>query len=162
MTQKKTRRRVYSVKIFASIGAFFAILGLILSFLPLRMFALIPASISIYFVIIAYVLTRVFKTEKKFVYTVFGIAVLSMVIAGISELASSDVVEVDKEFEQKLDVQSKDVDSSLNAAFEEEIVVEQKPVAVKSDTVKSRKKAEKPVEVVEEEFVEEEVGDIEF
>ncbi len=167
------KRKVYSVSIFASIAAFFALLGLILSFLPLRMFALIPASIAIYFSIIAYILTRVFKTNKKFVYIVFGVSILSIAIASITESLSSNVVVEDKEFEQKLTNQTPDIDSSLNAAFEEEIeveVVKEKPVSTvaKQDTIRSKeekdnvKQPQPPAKQVEEEFVEEDIGEVEF
>lgn len=158
----RNNTKTYSVLIFTSIALFFAILGLILSFLPLRMFALIPAIIAIYFTVIAYILSRVFKTKKSFVYTVFGISLLSILIAGITESVSDNVVVEDKEFEQKLEAQTQGVDSSLLEAFDEEVIVD-KVDNEKANTDSSNVGVtDKPKANIQEEFVEEDIGEVEF
>ena len=149
------KRKIYSVGVFASIALFFSIIALILSFLPLRMFALIPAGIAIYFTIVAYVLTRVFKTNRKYVYIVFGIAILSIGIASLTETFTTNIVVEDKEFEDKLEEQAEDIDSVIMEAFEDEVV----EGGIVNDSASKLKK--EPVEF-EEEFIEEDIGEIEF
>jgi len=151
-----------STNIFASISLFFGLLGLILSFLPLRMFALIPAGIGIYFGIIAYILSRVFKVKKKFVYIVLGISVGSIFIASISEQIFSNKIAEDKQFEQQTETATEEDVIDLSEAFEDE---EEEPTIIDSTITKSK---EEPVEetfeeeFIEEEFIEEEFEDTDF
>lgn len=149
------KKKVYSVNIFASVALFFGVIGLLLSFLPLRMFALIPAGIAIYFTIIAYVLSRVFKTNKRYVYAVLGISILSIAIASITESVTTNVVVEDKVFQEKLNESSKGIDSALIEAFED--------AGIMQDTsVDNRIKDSISTPVLEEEFEEQTIEDIEF
>ncbi len=139
-----------STNIFASISLFFGLLGLILSFLPLRMFALIPAGIGIYFGIIAYILSRVFKVKKKFVYIVLGISVGSIFIASISEQIFSNEIAEDKQFEQQTETATEEDAIDLSEAFEDE---EEESTIIDSTITQS--KEEFVEETFEEEFIEE-------
>lgn len=154
----QTKRKNISTNIFASISLFFGLLGLIMSFLPLRMFALIPAGIGIYFGLIAYVLSRVFAVKKNFVYIVLGISVSSIIIAGVSEKVFSNEIANDKQFEQQTENSTKEDATDISEAFEDE-EEEEKTIP---DTSKTQLEEEFVEEKFEEEFVEEEFVDEEF
>ncbi len=139
------KKRNLSTNIFASISLFFGLLGLILSFLPLRMFALIPAGIGIYFGVIAYILSRVFKIKKSFVYIVLAISLGSIFIASISEQISSNEIAEDQQFEQQLETSTKEDATDLSEAFEDE----------EEQTTVDSTISQPEEEFVEEEFVEE-------
>ena len=143
-----TKKKVYSIGVFASIALFFSIIALVLSFLPLRMFAIIPAVIAIYFTIIAYILSKVFKRQKKYVLTVFAMAVLSIGIAITTEAVTTNEVEEDKQFDEKLKASTENIDSALLEAFEEEIPID-------TTTIKDSTKQQKVVKEIEEEFTKE-------
>ena len=145
-------KKKLSTNIFASIGLFFALLGLILSFLPLRMFALIPAAVGIYFGIIAYILSRVFDVKKKFVYIVLGISVGSIFIASISEQVFGNEIAKDEQFEQQIKSSTEEDASDLSEAFEDEEVEES---TIVDSTITQPKEQFIEEEFVEEEFVEE-------
>lgn len=144
------KKKNISTNIFASISLFFGLLGLILSFLPLRMFALIPAGIGIYFGIIAYILSRVFKIKKNFVYIVLGISVSSIIIASVSEKVISNEIAEDKQFEQQLETTTEEDISDLSEAFEDE---EDEPTTL--DSTVTQPEEEFVEETFEEEFEDE-------
>jgi thiol:disulfide interchange protein len=105
-------------KTFSIFGFFFAFIALILAFLPLRMFALIPGLFALVLGCISFYIAHKNQFGKKLIYTVLIIAIMGLGIALISQAFNKEEVAKDKQFERKTkrsqkNVEKNDLDSAL-------------------------------------------------
>lgn len=113
------KRNNFLVKILVVVGFITGILALIMSFLPLNLISFAPATIAVISGGIALVIAKRTNGKIKGSIAVLSIAVLSMLIGGISELAYENTVDQDKEFLEAAEASVDSVDADLLEALEE-------------------------------------------
>jgi uncharacterized membrane protein len=110
----------FFITTLAVIGLIAAILGLILSFLPMGTIDLVPAVIGLFFGLIAFFLAKSANTRKKLAISVLIIAGLAIIISLGTELFFENKVAEDTTFEQKVEESADEAASDLDDAFGDE------------------------------------------
>lgn len=110
----------FFITTLAVIGLIAAILGLILSFLPMGTIDLVPAVIGLVFGLIAYFLAKSANTRKKLSMAVIIIAGLAILISLGTELFFENKVAEDTTFEQKVVESADEATSDLDEALGDE------------------------------------------
>lgn len=110
----------FLISLIAILGLIAAILGLVLSFLPLGTIDLVPALIGLVFGGVAYLLAKKAGTRKKLSLTVIIIAGLAILISLGTELFFENKVAEDTGFDQKIEQSADDAASDLDEAFGDE------------------------------------------
>ena len=110
----------FLISTLAIIGLIAAILGLVLSFLPLGTIDLVPAVIGLAFGLIAYFLAKKASTRKKLALSVLIIAGLAIVISLGTELFFENKVAEDTTFDEKIEQSADEATNDLDEAFGDE------------------------------------------
>jgi len=110
----------FFITTLAVIGLIAAILGLILSFLPMGTIDLVPAVIGLVFGLFAYFLAKSANIRKKLAISVLIIAGLAIIISLGTELFFENKVAEDTTFEQKVEESADEAASDLDDAFGDE------------------------------------------
>jgi uncharacterized protein YhhL (DUF1145 family) len=113
------KKSVLSTRIFSILGLIFAILALVMSFLPIRMFALIPASVGLLCGIISLLIAYRYDLGKKLIYTLLIISAASILITGASLLFFKDTISKDKQFDNTIEKSKKDAENDLEDALKD-------------------------------------------
>lgn len=116
MEKKKNN---FLVKILVVVGFITGILALIMSFLPLNLISFAPATIAVISGGVALIIAKRTKGKIKGSIAVLSIAILSMLIGGISEIAYENAVDQDEEFLIATEASIDSVDADLLEALEE-------------------------------------------
>ena len=104
--------------IITIIALILGLIGLTLSFLPLRMIGIIPSVISVAIGVIAILISKKNNLKKGFAYIVSCIGILGILIASTFELTTKKEIAEDKEFKQKIEQTAQETDSDLDEALE--------------------------------------------
>ena len=113
MEQKKSSL----VIIFAILSLLIGLLGFVMSFLPLRIFAIFPASIGLALGAFAYFIARRQNAKKLFTYIALGLSTVSIVIALSAEAIFTNEITEDTEFEKRIETTTEGTDDDLMEAL---------------------------------------------
>ncbi len=107
------------VNLFAALGMLLGVIGLIMSFLPVRMFAIFPAVAALLLGAIAYFIANKQQAKKTFAIAVLAISVASLLIALFSEMIFSSEVEEDLQFEEVIESSTEEAEEDIMEALED-------------------------------------------
>ena len=90
-----------------------------MSFLPVSILAVFPASAGLFFGIVAYIISVKQNAKKRLVYTVIVITIMSLAISLFSKAVSSNEIVVDEEFEEIMEISAEEAEDDILEALEE-------------------------------------------